>query len=275
MSAASTMEASGSVPESVFVRLDGRLAQFKRAHGREYWEAEWARLSDAGLAHALRPSTRLGSHGPFFRRHLPQGAWVLEAGCGVGLWLRRFTDRGYRAVGLDYAVQSLSRSKRACPDLAFLGGDLRGLPFGDESFDAHVSFGVLEHYERGPDALLAEAHRILKPDGVLLASVPRVNRFRREVEVVSEDRARSGGYVFHQYYFREVDMEQMLREAGFAMLPGIHYCSAHHGLLDGTQWYAGFESKLGPLRRATQLLDFVPGLAAQVGHMMFVAARKA
>ena len=57
-------------------------------------------------------STRLGSHGAFFRRHLAPRSRVLEAGCGVGLWLRRLTDCGYRAVGLDYAVRSL-RARRA------------------------------------------------------------------------------------------------------------------------------------------------------------------
>ena len=137
-----------------------------------------------------------------------------------------------------------------------------------------MSFGVLEHYEQGPQALLEEAHRILKPGGFVLASVPQENRYRRTPETITPEAARDGGYVFHQYYYRTQDMARMLGEAGFEMSPDVHHYSVHHGLTDGTDWYPRVEAKLGPLRRATQLLDFVPGLAAQVGHMMFVAARK-
>ncbi|MGH0032255.1 MAG: class I SAM-dependent methyltransferase [Myxococcota bacterium] len=258
-----------SQESSVFVRLDGRLAQFKKEPTREYWEGRWAEMSDAGLARTLRPSRFLGSHAAFFRRHMAPGARVLEAGCGVGLWVRRLRESGYRVIGLDYARRTLIRSRRVAPDLVFTAGDLRRLPFPDASFDAHVSFGVLEHYIDGPQEILAEAMRILRPGGRLLASVPQVNRLREPIEGRSRAEAESEGYRFHQYYFTAPELKALLEGAGFVASEDLHPYSAHHGLYDGSPGYRRVHAASGPLGRAAMLLDYVPGLSQSVGHMLF------
>lgn len=260
---------------SVFVDLEGRLAQFQHAPTQEYWESTWDGISDEQLRQTLRHTTRLGSHGRFFRRHLPAGARILEAGCGTGIWVRRLQSSGYRVLGLDYARRTLERAKSIAPGLELAGGDLRRLPLADGSIQAHVSFGVLEHSVDGPGPLLSEARRVLARDGVLLASVPQRNRLRERVPTLSRSEAESRGYAFHQYYYSFDDLARVLRGCGFEVLPDPHYYSVHSGLSDAVPAYRRVISSLPPLARAASLLDFIPGVAKRWGHMMFVAARPA
>jgi SAM-dependent methyltransferase len=49
--------------------------------------------------------------------------------------------------------------------------DLRALTFGDEAFDLVISSDILEHV-RGPMEAFAEIHRVLRPGGVHVFTVP-------------------------------------------------------------------------------------------------------
>jgi 2-polyprenyl-3-methyl-5-hydroxy-6-metoxy-1,4-benzoquinol methylase len=71
---------------------------------------------------------------------------VLDAGCGSGILVRRFLEKGYVARGIElseWVVQS------QCPDLLRDGivqvGSLVDLPYRDNSFDLVFSSDVLEH----------------------------------------------------------------------------------------------------------------------------------
>ena len=93
------------------------------------------------------------------------GERIVDLGCGSGRALLWNRDLGAAAVGIDIAP-FFSRDARQAVDLML--GDLRRLPFADETFDKAWSLDVLEHLS--PDALaamLAEAARILKPGGAL------------------------------------------------------------------------------------------------------------
>jgi SAM-dependent methyltransferase len=93
------------------------------------------------------------------------GELVVDLGCGSGRALMWNRDLGATMVGIDIAP-FFSHDARAQIDL--LLGDLRTLPFTDDTFDKAWSLDVLEHLS--PDALagmLAEAARVLKPGGAL------------------------------------------------------------------------------------------------------------
>ncbi len=66
--------------------------------------------------------------------------------------------------------RTLNRDASAEPDIV---GDAEAMQVGDGSIDCLVCLEVLEHTP-SPDTLLAEAHRVLKPGGRLLLTIPFV-----------------------------------------------------------------------------------------------------
>ena len=93
----------------------------------------------------------------------PGSGWCLDLGCGDGEMSEQIGDKGYTWVGLDVAPPL------APPWHRFVCGDGEALPFGACTFKAVFCQQVLEHV-RSPQSLLAEAHRVLQPGGVLLGS---------------------------------------------------------------------------------------------------------
>jgi len=110
------------------------------------------------------------------RRHAPEAALVLEAGCGRAGILRRMLESGRwtTAVGLDLSGEALALAAKARPDaLHLVQGDLFRLPFRAETFDLVYNSGVIEHFddEKLEEALRAMA-RVTRPGGRVLAVVP-------------------------------------------------------------------------------------------------------
>jgi ubiquinone/menaquinone biosynthesis C-methylase UbiE len=95
---------------------------------------------------------------------------VLDWGCGWGqlsdLMLRRGLD--VEAFDVDTEIEADTvRPLEQYPEISVrLSPDLRALPYPDDSFDAVLSCGVLEHVI-DPDASLEELRRVLRPSGTL------------------------------------------------------------------------------------------------------------
>jgi len=94
------------------------------------------------------------------------GVRLLDAACGPGDAAAAAAARGAQATGLDFAAAMVAQASRLHPAIAFRVGDAEALPFPDAIFDAVViNFGVLHFAD--PDRALAEAHRVLRPEGRL------------------------------------------------------------------------------------------------------------
>jgi SAM-dependent methyltransferase len=102
---------------------------------------------------------------------LPEGARVLEVGCGTGA-VTRFLAAwpGVReAIGVDPSPVFVRKARElARGSVRFAVADGLRLPFPDGSFDAVVLHTILCHV-REPDAVLREAVRRLRPGGRLVA----------------------------------------------------------------------------------------------------------
>jgi SAM-dependent methyltransferase len=90
---------------------------------------------------------------------------VLDIGCGNKPY-RPWFNLAAEYIGLDISTD------RSQPDIIGLG---HTLPFEDASFDTVVAFQVLEHVP-DPFAVIKEVHRVLKPNGRLIATAPQAWR---------------------------------------------------------------------------------------------------
>jgi len=107
-----------------------------------------------------------------------RGKRVLEVGCGQGAVLNHLAHLGAEPVGIDMSRVSASRALAGAAELHQAErvhaavADAERLPFGDGTFDAVVSFGVLHHT---PDArrAIAEIHRVLKSGGLTIVMLYR------------------------------------------------------------------------------------------------------
>ena len=100
----------------------------------------------------------------------PDGARVLEVGCGPGHLSTRLAHHGFDVTGLDLDPAMIARA-RANTDRpgkgdqrrpSFLVGDVASLAFPDGSFDLVVSTLSMHHWT-DPTAGLAEIGRVLRP----------------------------------------------------------------------------------------------------------------
>jgi ubiquinone/menaquinone biosynthesis C-methylase UbiE len=104
---------------------------------------------------------------------LPERPDVLELGVGAGVRSSRVLAERGRLTGVDVSEEQLRRARERLPQARLLQADLAAVSFEDASFDAVVSFYVLNNLpqdELGP--LLARVARWLRPGGWFLASLP-------------------------------------------------------------------------------------------------------
>ena len=99
---------------------------------------------------------------------------VLEIGCGAGNVILAAPEE-LETIGVDFSVEILRQAKvnSGERDSEFLAADALSLPFADDSFDAIICLGLLD-YITNYRSVLEGCHRILRPGGPLIVSVPNL-----------------------------------------------------------------------------------------------------
>jgi SAM-dependent methyltransferase len=97
---------------------------------------------------------------------------IIDLGCGEGLFVKEYRDRGLNIIGLDLNYEA---------DHVVQGSILKtGYP--DASYDVVLSLDVIEHltYDEQEEAI-AEIARLVKPGGTFLMSIPNLGHIASRI----------------------------------------------------------------------------------------------
>lgn len=156
-------------------------------------------------------------HVRFFLAGLPQGARVLDVGCGRGVLLREIASRGFEAHGVELSEAAARGADprahiRIAPRLADAG-------YPDAYFDEVILWHVLEHL-RDPGETLRQAHRVLRPGGRLVVAVPNF----------ASAQARWAGPAWfhldlprHLHHFSLTALDRLVTQSGFLCESEHHF----------------------------------------------------
>jgi len=106
---------------------------------------------------------------------------VLDIGCGFGWFELDLLRRGVEKIhGIERTDKDLATAKKYIKDdrAEFGVGSATQLPFDDETFDAVVSWEVIEHIPRNTEStMFMEVKRVLKKGGTFYLSTPHNSFF--------------------------------------------------------------------------------------------------
>ena len=107
------------------------------------------------------------------KANLPEGAEVLDVGCGNGVISRYLGEKGFVVRGVDVSPKAIERAKElnTFPNVRFEVVSAEQLVADGKRYHAVVCSEVLEHLNE-PGKLLKVLHQILHDDGVLVVTVP-------------------------------------------------------------------------------------------------------
>lgn len=145
----------------------------------QFYEELGQKFPEAAVVHGYRgPNTRYwtvwGELIPFAKRRKT----LLDVGCNDGVYTVPFCQNGGQALGIDISPTLV---QKACDNAARVGVKCRFMPADIESeaiierpgeyFDVVLFSEVLEHL-RNPQQALKNIHKLLRPAGSLILTVP-------------------------------------------------------------------------------------------------------
>lgn len=121
---------------------------------------------------------------------LPEGARVLDLGCGTGQPIAKYiTERGFRVTGVDESSEMLKFARQTVPEAELIHADMVTVELTD-TFDAAVAWDSMFHVERKyhaaiyqklANALHAGARLLLSVGGSAPAEDDSVEGFTSEM----------------------------------------------------------------------------------------------
>jgi cyclopropane fatty-acyl-phospholipid synthase-like methyltransferase len=142
---------------------------------------------------------------------LPDGARVLELGCGAGVPDTQRLAARFRVTGVGISPQQVERARAAVAEAEFLCADFTTLELAPGSFDAVVAFYSFNNVPRELLAgLFARIHSWLTPGGLFMSALGTSDTEGWVGEWL-------GAPMFYSSFPPETN-SRLLREAGFELV---------------------------------------------------------
>jgi SAM-dependent methyltransferase len=173
--------------------------------------AELARIEEGNFWFRARNRLIIWALGKYY----PEFKSFLEIGCGTGYVISGLTGAfpGVQFHGSEIFTAGLAFAVARQPNIDFVQMDARHIPFVDE-FDAIGAFDVLEHIKEDEQVLL-QIHEALKPNGVMLITVPQHGWLWSPIDE----------YSCHERRYSAKELHTKAESAGFKILRSTSFVS--------------------------------------------------
>jgi SAM-dependent methyltransferase len=98
-----------------------------------------------------------------------EGARILDVGCGIGTYVRRFREFSDDVHGIEVEPERVAEASTELPDIVLGVGE--ALPYPDDHVDLVFSNEVIEHVD-DDRATTAEMVRVTRPGGAIVIFAP-------------------------------------------------------------------------------------------------------
>ena len=149
------------------------------------------------------------------------GEFILDAGCGTGIFTLDVLSRETTVIGLDISLPMLKRAGEKARRFYFhmILGDMLHLPFREESFDRVLSVTALEFIEDAKSAF-GELFRVTKRNGcIVVATLNSLSPWAVRRKRI----AKAKQSIFEQAIFRSPDELRSLAPIEGVIRTAIHF----------------------------------------------------
>lgn len=115
-----------------------------------------------------------------FLSYVPKHAKVLDLGCGTGRLYDFLKTKEVSYLGIDHNSHLLDLARKNFPEARFQLDDLMDLELEEEAFDNVFCIAAFHHIpaKKMRVKVLADVHKALKPDGILILTVWNLFQFK-------------------------------------------------------------------------------------------------
>lgn len=161
----------------------------------------------------------------FFEKYIGPGKTILDVGCGDGnTYARKLSATSMAYIGLDISREGTKKALKNGVK-AILHDTVSEWPFAEEKFDNIICNEVLEHL-MFPEAVLKEARRVLKKDGVFIIGVPNACYYIERLRFLFGSINLRGSIETkntpwkdpHIRLFTEETLKRMMEDSGFSVI---------------------------------------------------------
>lgn len=154
-------------------------------------------------------------------KYAPKEGLILDLGCGDFSYTEFIKGKNKNVISIDINNYSFVQSKNN----NFILGSLETLPFKDNSFDFIICLSVIQYFKNDSN-INRDLNRILKPEGILLITVPTgLSPFRllRDLAIKLGVYEHPQYYLSRYHYYTNNDIIRLSNESKLIDIYGYEY----------------------------------------------------